>query len=144
MKFGNTTTGGWAASLLNIYLNNRLYKAFPDIWRQLIKQVIVKSTIGDKSHEISSSNCYIFIPSVAELGLNTSTDPYSSEGSAISHFSSPAQRICFDKNGEAVSYWTRSPNAGYPNYQCAISASGALSQYSYPTETHYIRTMFSI
>ncbi len=145
MSLGSATTGGWATAALNNYLNNRLYKAFPDIWRQLIKQVIVKSTIGDKSTEISNSNCYIFIPSVAELGLNTNIDAYAAEGSAIRIFSGANERICHNKNGDPVSYWTRSPNIGYPNYQCTITASGSLSQYNYAYESsHYIRTMFSI
>jgi hypothetical protein len=140
-------SGGWAESTLNTYLNNRIYGAFPIKWKQLIKQVQVKSSIGGKSTEISKSDCYIYIPAVYEVDSSRSGEPYYSEaspGSFIGYFTSPASKICYDSSGTAVSYWTRSPNVSYDYAIHVVSTSGGLSSYIYPYDSHYVRIMFSI
>ena len=150
---GMSNDGGWASSTLNSYLNNRIYKAFPIKWKQLIKQVKIKSSIGNKSTEVSSSDCYIAIPSVYELSSSMSSEPYFSEvypAATIDYFvpkagaSEDDLRICYNKNGEAVSYWTRSPNASYTNYIYIVSPNGTLTGYNYPNNLAYVRFMFSI
>lgn len=140
----SSQTGGWATSALRIYLNNRIYKAFPLRWKQLLKQVKVKSSIGGKSETVTSSDCYIFIPAISELFENMSGSPYGSEGAHISFCTSNDSRICKDKSGAAVSYWTRSPNAGYDNYIYVVSANGNHDGYNWPNNSHYIRIMISI
>ena len=140
-------SGGWAQSALNAYLNNRIYNAFPIKWKQLIKQVQVKSSVGNKSTEISKSDCYIYIPSVYEIHEGKSGEPYYSEASpasTIDYMSSDAARVCYDKHGNAVQYWTRSPNVDYDYAIHTINTIGGLASYIYPYDTHYVRIMFSI
>lgn len=105
-----TTTGGWGEWTLNEYLNNRIYNAFPEKWKQLVKQVKVKSSIGNQSIEIATADCYITIPAAIEMDSAKNTDPYISEGSAIDYFTDNSSRVIYDKDGNAVQYWTRSPN----------------------------------
>jgi hypothetical protein len=137
--------GGWGAYTLNGYLNNRVYNALADQWRQLIKQVKVKSSAGNKSTEITSSDCYIFIPSVTELSSSIIEEPYTSEGTLISHFSSNAARVCTTPDGLAVQYWTRSPNAGYTNYAYRINETGSPQSVTQLTALDtYVRIMFSM
>lgn len=74
-----TNTGGWPATEMRTFLNDRVYKAFPYHWRQALKQVVVKSedghnSIGDDPIFVSSED-YIYLPSIAEFAINT-TDPY--------------------------------------------------------------------
>lgn len=138
------TTGGWAAFSLNPYLNTRIYDAFPYQWKQLLKKVTVKSSIGDQSTELSSSDCYINIPSAAEMSSSITEEPYYSEGTAIDYFTTNASRICYDKDGNAISYFTRSPNAKYSNYIYVVSTSGELSGFNYANSQHHVRIMISI
>lgn len=137
--------GGWAKFALNKYLNERVYNALPDKWKQLIKQVKIKSSIGKQSLSVSSSDCYIFVPSIAELVPSMTQEPYASEGTIISHFSSNTARICYNPNGAAVQYWTRSPSLGWDNYVFRITTSGG---YQGITQTSavdvYPRIMISI
>lgn len=145
----NSNAGGWAAYHLNGYLNNRVYNAFPDKWKQLIKPVNVKSTAGNKSTDTISSRCYIFIPSVAELGLFTSNSGYVSEltmpNSTISHCSTQSQRVCYSPDGVAVPYWTRSPNLEYSAYVHSITTDGQSYNFYYPYQDGiYARIMFAI
>lgn len=137
--------GGWAQYSLNTYLNNRVYKAFPVKWKQLMKQVKVKSSIGNMSSNISSSDCYIFIPSASEVYANMTTEPYASEGTLISHFSSNDARICYISNGTAVPYWTRSPNVGYNNYVYRVKEDGSVQGITTMSQSNlYARVMITM
>ena len=125
MDSSSSNSGGWEKFALNGYLNLRVYNAFPDKWKQLIKQIKVKSSIGDKSTEVSSSDCYVFIPSISELVSSMTEEPYGSEGTIISHFSDNTSRICYNPDGTAVQYWTRSPSTGWSNYVYRITNTGS-------------------
>lgn len=139
----SSTTGGYAASDIKVYLDDRIYAAMPIQWKQLLKEVIVSSTAGNKSTSIVGANCHIFIPSVAEVYPGR-MEPYTSEGTMIAHMTNTDERICTDFNGIAVEYWTRSPNASYENYIYTIEASGSMDAYNLPSNTAYIRIMFTI
>ena len=139
--------GGWAGYSLNTYLNDRVLKAFPSKWRQLMKQVQVKSSIGHNSTEISSSECYIFIPSIYELDSSDimNKEPYINEGEFISHFTIDGYRICSTLEGEAVQYWTRSPTIGHDKYVYRISNIGKSEAITAVNSTGiYVRIMISI
>jgi hypothetical protein len=138
--------GGWASSTLRNYLNNRIYNAIPVQWKQLLKEVVVSSTSGNGSNTITSSNCYIFIPSVSEIYPSRNTIPYSNEGTIISHMAEESYRKCYDANGEAVAYWTRSPFVGSSGiYVCTIKNDGHVQDINATnSNTPYVRIMFTI
>ena len=140
----NATAGGWAEASLNVFLNNRVYNAFPLKWRQLLKNVSVKSSAGNKSTAITSSGCYVFIPAVVEMDSSKDTEPYINEGAAIEFFTTNASRICYTPDGTAVGYWTRSPFVSYETYQYVISHTGSVSGYNQPDTEYYVRMMISI
>ena len=145
MDSASSNEGGWASSYLNRYLNNRLYNALPDKWKQLIKQVKIKSSIGKQSLTVSSSDCYIFTPCISELVPSMTQEPYASEGTIISHFSSNESRICYNPSGAAVKYWTRSPSLGWDSYNFRIDSTGAyqaVTQLS--SKDVYVRIMISM
>ena len=137
--------GGWAKFELNKYLNNRVYNALPDKWKQLIKKVKIKSSIGKQSLSVSSSDCYIFVPSISELVPSMTQEPYASEGTIISHFSSNTSRICYNPNGAAVQYWTRSPSLGWDSYVFRITNTGTYQSVTQMSSDNiYARIMISI
>lgn len=141
----SNNAGGWQSYSLNTYLNNRLYKAFPASWKQLIQQVKVKSSAGNKSSEIVNSDCYIFIPSISEVSPGVTGEPYASEGTLISHFAAKESRICYTPDGTAVQYWTRSPNVQHDTYVYRMAANGdaqAITLLNSPGI--YVRIMISI
>jgi len=144
-KKGNT--GGWAASDLRDYLNKRIYNAIPVQWRQLLKKVGVSSTEGNGSTDIFPSEDYIFIPSISEVYPgNYKNTPYAEEGSIISHMTNLDCRKCYDVKGNAVEYWTRSPNAlNGTSYIYTIQANGGDSGFNYCNDGDtYVRIMFTI
>ena len=120
----NTNSGGWAKSVLNKTLNTRLYNAIPAQIRALLKRVIVYSSVGDMSTELSSSNCYITIPALIEVDSTYTSEPYNSEGVSISYLNTnDSRRRAFD-GGNYNAYWLRSPNASYSNYMWRVDEYG--------------------
>ena len=111
----NTNAGGWASSELNASLNNRLYNAMPTQIKALLKQVIVHSSVGQMSTELSSSDCYITIPALIEVDPTQTSEPYNSEGTSISYLTNNDSRKRAFDGGDYNDYWLRSPSH-YSNY----------------------------
>jgi hypothetical protein len=91
----------------------------------LIKKVIVTSSIGDISTELSTSDCYITIPALVEVDPSQSgAEPYNSEGTTILYMTDNESRKRAFDNGEYADYWTRSPSAKYDSYVCRVLEDG--------------------
>ena len=120
----NINTGGWAESELNKSLNERLYNAIPAQIRALLKKVIVYSSIGNMSTELSSSDCYITIPALIEVDPTQTSEPYNSEGTSISYMNTNDSRKRAFDGGDYNAYWSRTPNVGYANYIWRVDESG--------------------
>lgn len=135
----SSSAGGWAESTLNAYLNDRFYRAIPDNIRALIRQVDIASSAGGDSTEITTSSCYVAIPSIYELVPTMNSAPYTSEGTPISYMVNQSDRIRAYADGSADEYWTRSPlyhaTQHYTNYVYSISATGAASGYNNPNSS---------
>ena len=139
-----SNTGGWGKTSLREYLNARLLKALPIGWKQLIKQVKVTSTVGGRNSDISTSDCYFFIPAAAEVSSSMAYEPYVYEGQTISFMTDNDSRIKHDANGNAVAYWLRSPNVSYEGYFYDVEATGEVYAFHYPSDTLSVVTMFCI
>lgn len=138
---GSTTSsssqsGGWAKSHLNSYLNTRLYNNVPVQIQQLLKKVVVWSTVGDASSELSSSDCYFTIPAAVEVSTASTynTVPYTNEmavndGKTISFMTSDSARKRAKDGGDYYYYWLRSPNISYTYYVHNVDSNGSLSYY---------------
>lgn len=94
MNSSNTNVGGWDSSEERTFLNTRFYYGLEYKWQAAIKQVKINATAGNKSSEIITSNDYIYHPSNSEVGGNQ-TEPYLSEGSRISFFTTDRSRLKF-------------------------------------------------
>lgn len=140
----STNEGGWATCNLNNTLNTRVFQAFPTVWQQIIKKVKVSSSVGNMSSEITSSDCYLTIPSVYELDPSMTQEPYCYEGSPISWMTTNKSRRCAYDGGNNAAYWTRSPNIAYSTYAFMVDENGSLYGYFYPYNEGGIRLMFSI
>lgn len=131
----NSNTGGFGASTLNTLLNTRLIEAFPQQIRAIMKQVKVPSSIGNKSTEIDTADCYITVPACIEVDSTMTTEPYVNEGTAISYLSTNASRKRAFRDGEYQRYWLRSPNVLYDNYVYRVNADGGMYGFVIPYYT---------
>lgn len=141
----STNEGGFEACSLKTYLNTRFYDAFPDAWRQLLKNVKILSSKGSKSKEIVTSNCYIAIPAAVEADSSMSSEPYSFEGTSIPYLTANASRKrSLPGSEESSSYWLRSPNASYSSYFYRVDEEGNLYGYYSPGTADGVLVMLSV
>ena len=136
--------GGWANVSLNTWLNTRFYNGLPTQIRQLIKLVKVNSSIGSQSTEISTSNCYVYIPALIEVSSNNNNEPYINEDTAIDYMVNNTDRIRKDYTNTAVSYITRSPNVESDIYYWYVQDNGSTSGYGMATQDYGILVEFNI
>lgn len=137
--------GGYAETSIRTWLNERLYKGISIEWQQLIKQVKIISTVGGNSSETSSSDNFMYLPSLAELNNGYDREPYSFEGSPIAYFTSNQDRIITQKGGEkAVDYLTRSPQSTSSTYWYYVDSEGRTQTYNYVNNNRYVLFGFSI
>lgn len=133
MNSSNTNVGGWNSCAMRTWLNNRLFKGFPQILKSAVKTVNVRASAGggastppDSAYEIVTSRDKLFLWSTREYG-GYSGSPYNDEGKAISLYSSDATRHKYHQFGHVMIYyyyWTRSPYLQSAAYFCGVSGSG--------------------
>ena len=131
----NSNVGGWADAALNKTLNTRLYNAFPKQIRAIIKQVKIPSSIGGKSTEVDTSDCYITIPAAIEVDPTMTTEPYINEGTSIPYMSTNDTRKRVNSNGEYGRYFLRSPNVTSDSYVYRVNADGSMYGFVIPYYT---------
>lgn len=71
---GVPNTSGWELTLMRTFCNGKLYNGFPNIWRQLIKQVRITTSKGYGSTEIVTTNDYVYIPAYVSVATSCSSD----------------------------------------------------------------------
>ena len=133
---GNTSssnTGGWGNSYLNTMLNARLYNALPTQIQAIVKRVKIPSSIGDKSTEITTSDCYIAVPSCIEVDPTMTAEPYINEGFPVSYLTDNNSRKRAYVDGDADYYWLRSPSAASASYICRVNTDGSVYSYTLPS-----------
>jgi hypothetical protein len=67
MSSSGSNAGGWPATSLRTWLNDRIYKALPVSYRAILKRVRVCSSAGNLSNEIVYSDDLLYVPALAEL-----------------------------------------------------------------------------
>lgn len=139
----NTNVGGWAESKLNAYLNSRFYEAIPTQIKLLLKQVRIGSSVGNKSNDITWSDCYVAIPSVKEVDSTRNQEPYNSEGLSISYLTTSDTRKRSMPNGDYEKYWLRSPSTSFANYIWRVETSGSTESITNATEVLGILILLS-
>lgn len=128
----NSNVGGWASAWINRFLNTRFYNAIPSQMKSIIKKVSVASTAGGGSQEITSSGCYVTIPSYYDVNDKAGA-PFTSEiySDRIDFMIDNGTRKRAYRNGTYDSYWTRSPNVSYSTYSYIVNADGSMASVGY-------------
>lgn len=133
MNTSDTNVGGWNSSAMRSSMATYLNK-FPAEWRAIIKPVKKKTTSGNKSTTIQTTNDSLWIASMKEVGLLTTDNGYKDEGTTYPLFTDNASRIK-KVNGSAAGWWSRSPNViNSTTFMCVFSSgsnSGSTASHSY-------------
>ena len=119
MNSSSINTGGWPPCEMRTWLNETIFAALPRQWQSMIKVVQVRSSAGNTSADIVTSNDKLFLLSRAEVGFNTDAVPYKNEvdpdaeNVTFALFTDNNSRIKKTYNGEGSAswWWLRSPEA---------------------------------
>ena len=122
MNSTNINKGGWADSEMRAFCNNRIYNAFPTVWKSIIKQANIPASEGNMSTTVITTKDYVYLPSYTEMA-NSASDYFATEGEHISWFTSDTARKK-TRNGVASTYGGRSPNLKYQTYFFHVNVSG--------------------
>jgi hypothetical protein len=123
MNATNTNVGGWNSSAMRSSMVAYLNK-FPAEWRAIIKPVKKKTTSGNKSTTIQTTNDSLWLASFKEVGLYTTTVGYSEEGETYPLFTDNASRIKKVK-GSRSHWWSRSPYTSGATHFHLVYSSGS-------------------
>lgn len=126
MNSSNTNTGGWNSSAMRTRMSTFLNQLPADL-RAVIKPVKKKTTSGNQSTTIQTTNDSLWLASCVEVGLETTGTGYKDEGVTYPLFVDNASRIKKLSNGagSANYWWLRSPYTGNTTNFRRVSTDGS-------------------
>ena len=135
-RWHDGNSGGWPATYLRYYLNDVIFPALPIKWQQLIKNVDVLSTAGNKDTSIVTSADKLFLLSIKEVGFDytglTLPEGEVDEGAdneRFTCFTNSASRKKYNQPSAGaektvVGWWLRSPNVDSTSSWWHVGTSG--------------------
>lgn len=121
----NTNVGGWTNSNFRTSILPSILSNFPDEWQNIMTTAQKKTSQGNISATIVTSDDKVWLLSPVEL-TGASSPGYAGEGTLYPIFTDDASRIK-RVNNAANNYWTRSPASGYDQDFCYVTISGGVA-----------------
>lgn len=128
MEESNTNANGWNGCKRRTWCNEVFYNALPAWLKEATKEVLNKTSAGNKSTTLVDTYDKIALPCMTEVGL-TYQYAVAGEGTAWSYYTSDALRIK-KVSGSANVWWSRSPSTSTATTFCIVTSSGAASSNS--------------
>lgn len=138
MNASNTNVGGWESSKMRTSVMPTLLSQLPADLQSVIKSVYKKTSAGNKSTTITTTNDKLFLLSEVEVNGTTATT-YADEGEQYAYFKRNGGYVQYGNDGyypngiKALSngdggsclWWLRSPNvAGAFTFRCVGGGGG--------------------
>ena len=131
----NFNKGGWGTSGTKDFVDNVFYNSLPEEIKRNITNIKMLSSEGNQSPNIVEIAGKIFIPCLSEVVSNITSVPYCNE---VSHYSENARfpifsvtntilRKKYNGQGDACTYFTRSPDASSTVYYATITSSANIN-----------------
>jgi len=112
MNTTNSNAGGFDDMPLFSWMQTRLYNAFPIVWRNFMKQSVIKFNcyVNGTDSQIEETDAYVWLPSYTEMQGGTA-EPWIYEGNWVEFFVNNTTRIKF--RGHCLA---RSEDGGYQTF----------------------------
>lgn len=139
MNASNTNVGGWESSKMRTSVMPTLLSQLPADLQSVIKSVYKKTSAGNKSTTITTTNDKLFLLSEVEVNGTTATT-YADEGEQYAYFKRNGGYVQYGNdgyypngikalsNGDGASYgwWLRSPYVAYAIYFRCVGGGGSV------------------
>ena len=142
ISYNNGANCAWGDSVMCAYLNNGFYNSIPTVWKQLFKSMVIKTTAGDRSSDIVETGSYVALPAASDMSTmnsgnnNLTVSPYIDEispaNAPMGIFTDKDSRKLTDKNGNAISYWLRSPTITGSTWMHTVNYEGQIYPWQNP------------
>lgn len=130
MNSTNTNVGGWTDCARRTWCNDVFVKSLP-LWLQaLIKPVYKKTSAGNKTSSINTTEDKAFLLSEIEI-FGTAKNSFEGEGTQYEYFKTtsnkyklPTYKRSSGNSSLSVFWWERSPYRNYTTHFCLVNTDG--------------------
>lgn len=125
MNATNTNVGGWQNSAMRTTHLPAILNMMPAEVKAAIRDVQKKSSAGNQSSSIQTTNDKLFLLSEIEI-FGSTTYSFAGEGKQYDYYKAGNSKVK-NRNGSADSWWERSPRSGYSTNFCFVDSGGSAS-----------------
>lgn len=122
MNSSNTNSGGWQNSAMRTTHLPAILNLMPAEVKAAIRDVQKKSSAGNQSSSIQTTNDKLFLLSEIEI-FGSTTYSFAGEGKQYDYYKAGNSKVK-NLSGSATSWWERSPRSGYSTYFCLVDSYG--------------------
>ena len=128
MNSSNTNSGGWQNSAMRTTHLPAILNMMPAEVKAAIRDVQKKSSAGNQSSSIQTTNDKLFLLSEIEI-FGSTTYSFAGEGKQYDYYKAGNSKVK-NLSGSAYSWWERSPPSGTSASFCGVTSGGAAYAYS--------------
>lgn len=133
MNSSNTNSGGWQNSAMRTTHLPAILNLMPAEVKEAIRDVQKKSSAGNQSSSIQTTNDKLFLLSEIEI-FGSTTYSFAGEGKQYDYYKAGNSKVK-NLSGSANHWWERSPYSSYSAHFCNVNSNGsagaANASYSY-------------
>lgn len=125
MNSSNTNSGGWQNSAMRTTHLPAILNLMPAEVKAAIRDVQKKSSAGNQSSSIQTTNDKLFLLSEIEI-FGSTTYSFAGEGKQYDYYKAGNSKVK-NLSGSAYSWWERSPISSNSAYFCSVDSNGNAS-----------------
>ena len=122
MNSSNTNSGGWQNSAMRTTHLPAILNLMPAEVKAAIRDVQKKSSAGNQSSSIQTTNDKLFLLSEIEI-FGSTTYSFAGEGKQYDYYKAGNSKVK-NLSGGANPWWERSPNSSYSTRFCIVGSNG--------------------
>lgn len=122
MNSSNTNSGGWQNSAMRTTHLPAILNLMPAEVKAAIRDVQKKSSAGNQSSSIQTTNDKLFLLSEIEI-FGSTTYSFAGEGKQYDYYKAGNSKVK-NLSGSAHTWWERSPCSSNSTYFCAVNSNG--------------------
>ena len=122
MNSSNTNSGGWQNSAMRTTHLPAILNLMPAEVKAAIRDVQKKSSAGNQSSSIQTTNDKLFLLSEIEI-FGSTTYSFAGEGKQYDYYKAGNSKVK-NLSGSAHSWWERSPCSSYSTFFCFVNSDG--------------------
>lgn len=123
MNSSNTNSGGWQNSAMRTTHLPAILNMMPAEVKAAIRDVQKKSSAGNQSSSIQTTNDKLFLLSEIEI-FGSTTYSFAGEGKQYAYYQAGNSKVK-NLSGSAYDWWERSPRSSNSAYFCRVNSNGS-------------------